>query len=112
MNETTEQIVTMTDAAAAHVKELLAKEEAGKSLRLFIEEGGCSGMSYGMVFDAPRDGDHSLEFGDVRVIIDDISANYMRGSVVDYVDALTGGGFKITKPRGKQSGGGGKAFRA
>ncbi|HYE31635.1 MAG TPA: iron-sulfur cluster assembly accessory protein [Methylomirabilota bacterium] len=112
MNATTEQVVTLTDAAASHVKEMLAKEGPGKGLRLFIEEGGCSGMSYGMVFDEKRDGDHALDFHGVAVLVDDVSANYMRGSVVDYVDALTGGGFKITNPNAKQSCGCGKSFSA
>lgn len=108
------EIVTLTANATQQVKEMLAKEESpeGKGLRLFIEQGGCSGMQYGMTFDEKREGDFAAEFDGVSVLIDNVSADYLRGTVVDFSDALTGGGFKISNPRAKSSCGCGKSFEA
>jgi len=110
----TENIVHLTESAAAQVKEMLAQEaeSAGKGLRLFIEAGGCSGYQYGMVFDEPRDGDFSADFHGVPVMVDAVSAERLRGCTVDYSHALTGGGFKISNPQAKSSCGCGKSFEA
>jgi iron-sulfur cluster assembly protein len=109
-----EEIVRLTENAASQVKEMMAKEEnsGGKGLRLFVESGGCSGLQYGMVFDEKREGDFTTEFHGVSVLIDKVSAEHLRGTVVDYSDALTGGGFKISNPRAKTSCGCGKSFEA
>jgi iron-sulfur cluster assembly accessory protein len=110
---TTEIIVGLTERAAAECRSLLATpENAGKKFRVFVEQGGCSGMQYGMVFDEKRDGDFAAEQHGVEVLVDGISAQYLRGTVVDFSDALTGGGFKITNPNAKESCGCGKSFNA
>jgi iron-sulfur cluster assembly protein len=77
-----------------------------------VEAGGCSGMQYGMVFDEKRDDDLVADFNGVAVIVDPFSANYLRGSIVDFADTLTGGGFKISNPNARQSCGCGKSFEA
>jgi len=107
-------VVTLTDSAADHLKTLLANdtENGGKALRVFVEGGGCSGMQYGMVFDGRRDDDFSVEIHGVFVLVDPFSANYLRGSVIDYKDELNGGGFKISNPNARQSCGCGKSFEA
>ena len=106
-------VVSLTHGAAAETKALLAKpENAGKMLRVFVEQGGCSGMQYGMVFDEKRDGDLVVEQHGVTVLVDAFSAQYLRGTVVDFSAALTGGGFKISNPNAKQSCGCGKSFEA
>jgi len=109
-----EEIVRLTESAASEVKEMLAKEEnsAGKGLRIFVESGGCSGLQYGMVFDEKREGDITREYHGVPVLVDNVSADYLRGTVVDFSAALTGGGFKICNPRAKTSCGCGKSFEA
>jgi iron-sulfur cluster assembly accessory protein len=112
-NLTTETVVGLTARAAAECKSLLAlPENAGKSYRVYVEQGGCSGMQYGMVFDEKRDGDLASEQHGVEVLVDPISAQYLRGTVVDFSDALTAGGFKITNPNAKESCGCGKSFAA
>ena len=109
----TELIVSVTENAAAEVKSLLAlAENAGRTLRIFVEQGGCSGMQYGMVFDEKRGGDLVSQQNGVGVLVDPISAQYLRGTVVDFSNALTGGGFKISNPNAKQSCGCGKSFEA
>jgi iron-sulfur cluster assembly accessory protein len=110
---TAELVVSLTHGAAEETKVLLAKpENAGKSLRIFVEQGGCSGMQYNMVFDEKRDGDQVAEQHGVAVLVDPFSATYLRGTVVDFSAALTGGGFKISNPNAKQSCGCGKSFEA
>ncbi len=110
--EQSEPVVKLTESAALEIKAKLAAdaEGAGKGLRLYVEKGGCSGMQYGMVFDERRPGDAEASFGGVSVWVDAFSADYLRGSVVDFSDALTGGGFKITNPQAAQSCGCGKSF--
>lgn len=112
--EQTESVVSVTESAANEIKAMLTREKdsAGKGLRVYVEGGGCSGMQYGMVFDEKRADDFASERNGVAVLVDPFSANYIRGSVVDFSDALTGGGFKITNPQAKQSCGCGKSFEA
>ena len=108
---TTESIISLTPAAVEQVKSLVTQpDNVGKTLRVYVEQGGCSGMQYGLVFDEHRDGDLSVEQGGVLALVDAFSAKYLQGSVVDFSDALTGGGFKITNPKAKQSSGCGKSF--
>jgi len=105
--------VTLTESAAKQVKEMLTNpENTGKNLRVYVEGGGCSGLQYGMVFDEKRPDDVAAEFHGVSVLVDPFSANYLRGSVVDFSDALTGGGFKISNPNAHSSCGCGKSFEA
>jgi iron-sulfur cluster assembly accessory protein len=106
-------VVSLTTGAAEEARALLAKpENAGKTLRIFVEQGGCSGMQYGMVFDEKRDGDRVAEQHGVTILVDAFSAPYLRGTVVDFSAALTAGGFKISNPNAKQSCGCGKSFEA
>jgi iron-sulfur cluster assembly accessory protein len=108
---TTESVVNLTAGAAEEIKSMLAKpDNAGKTLRIYVEQGGCSGMQYGVVFDEKRDGDFVVEQFGVTALVDPFSAKYVRGTVVDFSDALTGGGFKISNPNAKQSCGCGKSF--
>lgn len=109
-----EAVVTVTPAAVEQIKAVHQSEpeNAGKPLRLYVEAGGCSGLQYGMVFDEVRDGDNIVEMDGIRVVVDDFSSNYLRGSEVDFKDELTGGGFKIVNPNAKQSCGCGRSFEA
>ena len=109
----TDAIVRLTENAAGEVKSLLQKpENAGKHLRVYIEQGGCSGMQYAMVFDEKRPDDEVCGGHGVAVMVDPFSAQYLRGAVVDLSDSLTAGGFKISNPNAAQSCGCGKSFAA
>ena len=111
--QTEPSVVTLTEPAAQQVKEMLTSpENAGKNLRVYVEGGGCSGLQYGMVFDEKRGDDVTAEFHGVAVLVDPFSANYLRGAVVDFSDALNGGGFKISNPNAHSSCGCGKSFEA
>lgn len=110
---TTEPVITLTPSAAVEVKSILTQpENAGKTLRIFVEQGGCSGMQYSMVFDEKRPDDLSAEMHGVSVLVDPFSSKYLRGTVVDFSDSLTSGGFKISNPNARQSCGCGKSFEA
>jgi iron-sulfur cluster assembly accessory protein len=109
----TEPVISLTPAAAEEVKNMLAQpENAGKILRVYVEQGGCSGMQYSMVFDEKRPDDFCTEMYGATVLVDPFSAKYLKGTVVDFSNALTGGGFKISNPNAKQSCGCGKSFEA
>ena len=83
-SSTTSPVITLTESAAAEVKNILAQpENAGKTLRIFVEQGGCSGMQYSMVFDEKRADDSSAEMHGVSVLVDPFSAKYLQGTVVD-----------------------------
>ncbi len=112
--ETLSRVVSLTESAADHVRTLLAQESesTGRGLRVYVEGGGCSGLQYGMVFDEKRADDVAVECLGVPVVIDPFSAGYLQGAVVDYVDSLNGGGFKISNPNARQSCGCGKSFEA
>ena len=110
---TTDSVITLTPSAAGEVKNLLTQpDNAGKTMRVYVEQGGCSGMQYSMVFDEKRPDDLFVEMHGVSVLVDPFSAKYLRGTVVDFSDDLTGGGFKISNPNAKQSCGCGKSFEA
>ena len=109
-----ESVITLTESAARQIATMQSedKENAGKALSVFIEAGGCSGLQYGMVFDDLRADDISSEFFGVRVIVDAVSVNYIRGAKIDFSEELTGGGFKIANPNAQSSCGCGKSFEA
>jgi iron-sulfur cluster assembly accessory protein len=112
MSDRAEPVVNLTESAANEIKAKLAADPqgAGKALRVYVEKGGCSGMQYGMLFDEKRPDDATASFFGVSVLVDPFSADYVRGMVVDFSDALTGGGFKISNPNAAQSCGCGKSF--
>ena len=110
----TSPVISVTENAANQIKHLQTEqgENFGKHLRVYVEQGGCSGKQYGMVFDQQREGDLTADMHGVSVLVDPISAEHIRGSVVDFSDSLTGGGFKISNPNARQSCGCGKSFEA
>jgi iron-sulfur cluster assembly protein len=106
--------VTLTGEALSQLKSLLDKESSSEvALRVFVSGGGCSGLQYGMAFDdATRPGDEVVEQDGVRVVIDDFSAPYLRGSEIDYVDSLMGAGFTVHNPNAVRSCSCGHSFDA
>ncbi len=112
MQEQTKECVSLTPEAVEEVQRMIAGESEpdGKALRVYVEQGGCSGMQYGLVFDETRDNDRVMDFDGVPVVVDPISADFLRGSVVNFSDDLNDSGFKITNPNAKVSCGCGKSF--
>ncbi len=93
----------------AIAKEGISPEEGG--LRLGIQGGGCSGLSYKMTFDAhPRERDHLYQFEDVRVFVDPKSLVYLNGTILDYEETLIRQGFNFINPNSTKSCGCGSSF--
>ncbi len=106
-------VLHLTETAAEEVRSLLEKPaNSGKTLRIYVEQGGCSGMQYAMTFDEERPDDRKAEWHGVQVVVDPFSAQYLHGARVDFSNDLTRGGFKITNPNAQQSCGCGKSFAA
>jgi iron-sulfur cluster assembly accessory protein len=108
-------VVTVTESAAAKIRELIAQESDTdvSVLRVAIEGGGCSGFQYALGFDrGPQDGDNEIESNGVKVVIDPFSAPYISGSEIDYVEALMGAGFAINNPNVQAACGCGSSFQA
>ena len=95
-------MIHVTPAAASKITELLTDEnKLDAGLRVFVQGGGCSGFQYGLMIDE-GEGDAStdavIESNGVKLLVDPISARYLRGAEVDFVDNVTGGGFTIKNP--------------
>lgn len=107
------EAVTLTPAAAEKLQALLREKNlTAYGLRVFVAGGGCSGMQYGMAFDAqPRETDYVFETEGIRLFVDPVSMMYIAGSQIDYVDSLMGGGFRIENPNAIATCGCGHSFR-
>jgi len=105
-------LISVTDAAVGKVLSLAEGEGAqGLMLRIGVRPGGCSGFSYEMFFDSDRsDSDVVYSFGDLVVVVDDVSAGLLSGAVLDYKDGLAGTGFSITNPSASRTCGCGQSF--
>lgn len=106
-------VLTITPLAANKVRELMAERELeGYALRVFVQGGGCSGLSYGMAFEEQiYEQDSVVEADGVRLVIDPMSLSYMAGAEIDFVDSLMGGGFAINNPNALSTCGCGHSFR-
>jgi len=105
--------VTITDRAATELLDLKSSQNRPDSaLRIWVAGGGCSGLQYGMALDDDRDAeDQEYTHNGVKIWIDSLSLGYMEGAVVDYVDDVLGGGFKIENPNATASCGCGSSFK-
>jgi iron-sulfur cluster assembly accessory protein len=92
--------ILLTETASSKVAALLAQEgREDLSLRVAVQPGGCSGLRYQLFFDdRSLDGDIVKEFGTVKVVTDRMSAPYLTGATVDFVDTIEKQGFTIDNP--------------
>jgi iron-sulfur cluster assembly accessory protein len=112
IQERTGSIVSLTPAAAAKIRDLMAAEEDVSVLRVAIEGGGCSGFQYGLGFDrGAQEGDHEFDCEGVTVVVDPFSAPYLMGARVDYLETIQESGFKIENPNAVSSCGCGHSFQ-
>jgi iron-sulfur cluster assembly accessory protein len=112
IQERTGNLVSLTPAAAAKIRVLMAEDTDVSVLRVAIEGGGCSGFQYGLGFDrGAQEGDHEFECEGVTVVVDPFSAPYLRGSTVDYLETIQESGFKIDNPNAVASCGCGHSFQ-
>ena len=106
--------VTLTDRAVSKIKEFYNQDAAlqGKSLRVYIEAGGCSGYSYAFKFDEPTAQDVKQEYNGFSLLIDPESEKLLSGSTIDYKEDFGSEGFAIQNPNAKKSCGCGHSFEA
>ena len=109
---TTTPLLSVTEAAAVKIKQLMAEESDVGVLRVAIQGGGCSGFQYGLGFDSgAAEGDLEFEQHGVTVVVDPFSAPYLHGAEVDYVDSIQAAGFAVNNPNAVSSCGCGHSFQ-
>ena len=103
--------VSLSESAARQINAIMAKQGFDKFLRVAVEGGGCSGFSYKFDFaDAANDDDIIIERDGARVLIDDMSLEFLAGSEIDYTNELIGSAFKIKNPNATANCGCGTSF--
>jgi iron-sulfur cluster assembly protein len=109
------RVVEVTSEAADEALALMNREGMDPDvggLRLFVQQGGCAGLSYGMRFDdEPEADDMVVERHELRVFVDPASADYVGGSVLDYESGLQAEGFHVQNPNVVSECGCGESFR-
>lgn len=104
-------MVTISEAAANKIKELMGEDSTAQGLRVYVKGGGCSGYQYGMLLEEKvSEDDTVVERDGIKVIVDPQSMPLISGSEVDYSDSLQGAGFKIKNPQAKNTCGCGSSF--
>jgi iron-sulfur cluster assembly protein len=107
-------MITITDKGAEKVHEFLASQQADVTLaglRVGVRGGGCSGFQYQLAFDEQRDNDVGFESHGLKLLVDDESLQFVRGSTIDYEESLQGAGFKVENPNVVAACGCGSSFR-
>ena len=104
--------LNLTERAAEKVREIRSAENIEESygLRLRVVGGGCSGFSYDLYFDQSTAMDKQYDSHGVRLVVDQMSLQYLRATEVDYVEGLQGAGFKFNNPNVKSTCGCGSSF--
>ena len=105
-------MITITENATIKLKDILAEENnPDLKLRIFVQGGGCSGMSYGFTLDEmSNDDDFTLDEAGVQILVDSMSMQYLTGASIDYKDDLTGSNFVINNPNATTTCGCGSSF--
>lgn len=104
-------MITLTEAARTKVSAILTSEGPDAKLRMYVSGKGCAGLTYGFgITDFVEEDDITIDEGDITVLIDSQSLPYLKGSVVDFIDGLTGSKFDIKNPNAKSACGCGDSF--
>lgn len=107
-------MISLTEKGAEKVREYLDAQNADiavAGLRIGVKGGGCSGFQYQLAFDEQRDADRVYEDHGMRILVDPESLPYVDGSTIDFVEALTGAGFKVENPNVVAACGCGSSFK-
>ncbi|NEM98276.1 HesB/IscA family protein [Pontibacter burrus] len=106
--------ITITERALAEVKNIMSEKNvpAEYGLRIGVQGGGCSGMSYLLGFDKPKDADETFQLEGVTLIMDKKHGMYVMGMEVDFQDGLNARGFTFSNPQAKSTCGCGSSFSA
>jgi iron-sulfur cluster assembly protein len=107
-------MIEITDKGAEKVHEFLSAQQADitlAGLRVGVRGGGCSGFQYQLAFDEQRDSDIVFESHGLKLLVDNESLQFVRGSTIDYEESLQGAGFKVNNPNVVAACGCGSSFR-
>ncbi|PHR91119.1 MAG: iron-sulfur cluster insertion protein ErpA [Robiginitomaculum sp.] len=108
---TTLPAITMSESAATKINAIMAKQGKTQFLRVAVNGGGCSGFQYAFDFaDVPNEDDLIIERDGARILIDEVSQEFLKNSEIDYVNELIGAAFKIHNPNATASCGCGTSF--
>lgn len=107
-------MITLTPSALSAVEKFIkGSADPVAGLRIAISGGGCSGFQYGMSLETEKnEDDTALEYGAVTLLVDPLSAPLLEGVTVDFVDSLSGSGFKFSNPNAKSNCACGSSFSA
>ena len=102
----------INEAAVSRLHELREEENnPDLKFRVFVQGGGCSGMQYGFTFDeAQNEDDFDFQFGNLTVLVDSMSMEYLRGASIDYREDVMGASFVIDNPQAQTTCGCGSSF--
>ena len=105
-------MITVTEQAQHKIRDILAEENnPALKLRVFVQGGGCSGMSYGFTLDeVQNEDDWNLDINGVHVLVDSMSGGYLQGAQIDYKDSEMGSSFSISNPNAETTCGCGSSF--
>ena len=105
-------MINVTESCVAKVQELIAEENnPDLKLRVFVQGGGCSGFQYGFTFDEiANEDDFDIEVAGVKFVVDAMSAQYLQGANIDYVEDIHGSSFTIKNPNAQTTCGCGSSF--
>lgn len=98
------QMISLTDSATDAIRNILTERNLeGYALRVYVSGGGCCGAQFNMALDNNiRDNDFTYENNGIKVVVDDMSVNYLRGAKIDFVnDPVRGAGFLVDSPNSK-----------
>ena len=105
-------MITVTETAVAKLQDIIAEESnPALKLRVFVQGGGCSGMSYGFTLDEEQnEDDWDLEVSGVKILVDSMSGGYLQGAEIDYKEDQYGATFSIKNPQAVTTCGCGSSF--
>ena len=105
-------MITLTENAIAKLRDVIAEENnPALKLRVFVQGGGCSGMSYGFTLDDETgEDDFDLKFNGVNLLVDSMSSGYLQGAEIDYKEDQYGSSFSIKNPQAATTCGCGSSF--
>ena len=104
LTKTVDQTLTLSPAASDAVKNILEERKLeGYGLRVYVAGGGCCGVNFGMALDNNfRDVDTTFDINGIKVVVDEVSIDYLRGASIDFVnDPVRGAGFAVDSPNAK-----------
>jgi len=105
-------MITLTENAITKLRDVIAEENnPALKLRVFVQGGGCSGMSYGFTLDEETgEDDFDLKFNGVNLLVDSMSSGYLQGAEIDYKEDQYGSSFSIKNPQAATTCGCGSSF--